>query len=229
MAQEYTSVLAVAPMCALAVAEDDGVRLSTRCPPVHTVVVGPCNLTVGGASCRETVVAVPAHTPHRVSDFGSSSAMVAYLDPRRYAFEDAKRLAHSWRGFLPGNDDPRQALEDALALPRPHLDPRVEELLALLQEQDLPIAEAARRVGLSESRATHLVSDHLGGPPRSFRAYYRLTRALRLVTLGGASLTEAAHAAGFTDSAHLSRTGRRLLGVPLKRMLPRTVFATPGS
>jgi AraC-like DNA-binding protein len=29
----------------------------------------------------------------------------------------------------------------------------------------------------------------------------------------GASLTEAAHAAGFSDSAHLSRTFRRMFGV----------------
>lgn len=37
-------------------------------------------------------------------------------------------------------------------------------------------------------------------------------RAVELF-VGGVSLTEAAHGAGFSDSAHLSRTFRRMFGV----------------
>jgi len=50
--------------------------------------------------------------------------------------------------------------------------------------------------------------------------------AIGAVTLGGASLTEAAHHARFFDSAHLTRTCRTLLGVAPKSMLPQDVYAT---
>jgi AraC-like DNA-binding protein len=40
----------------------------------------------------------------------------------------------------------------------------------------------------------------------------RLTQALQYVAKG-VRLTEAAHAAGFSDSAHFSRTFRTLLGI----------------
>jgi AraC-like DNA-binding protein len=32
--------------------------------------------------------------------------------------------------------------------------------------------------------------------------------------MGGASLSTAAHAAGYADSAHLTRTSRRMFGIP---------------
>jgi len=34
----------------------------------------------------------------------------------------------------------------------------------------------------------------------------------------GASLSEAAHAAGFADAAHLARTSRRMFGIPPSSM-----------
>lgn len=34
----------------------------------------------------------------------------------------------------------------------------------------------------------------------------------------GASLSTAAHAAGFADSAHLTRTSRRMIGIPQSSM-----------
>jgi AraC-like DNA-binding protein len=43
--------------------------------------------------------------------------------------------------------------------------------------------------------------------------WLRLIRAVD-AHAGGLSLTEAAHAAGFADSAHLSRTFKRMFGMP---------------
>ena len=64
-------------------------------------------------------------------------------------------------------------------------------------------------------------------PPRAFFAFlwqssaglrpYILWRRFVSVwehTMRGASLSTAAHAAGFADSAHLSRTCRRMMGIP---------------
>lgn len=77
----------------------------------------------------------------------------------------------------------------------------------------LGINEAAAAVGLSPSRASHLFVAETGLPFRTFVLWLRLTRAVDAYT-GGLSLTDAAQEAGFADSAHLSRTFRRMFGLP---------------
>jgi AraC family transcriptional regulator len=53
--------------------------------------------------------------------------------------------------------------------------------------------------------------EHTGLPFRTYLLWLRLTKAVG-VFAGGRSLTEAAHEAGFADSAHFSRTFRRMFG-----------------
>ena len=72
---------------------------------------------------------------------------------------------------------------------------------------------AARAAGLSPSRARHLFVEQTGLPFRTWLLWLRINRAVGLFS-GGASLTEAAHEAGFSDSAHFSRTFRRMFGLP---------------
>jgi AraC-like DNA-binding protein len=64
----------------------------------------------------------------------------------------------------------------------------------------------------------HLFRAGTGLPLRRYALLLRLRAALA-VALRGATLTEAAHAAGFSDSAHLSRTFREHFGLP-----PRFLF-----
>jgi AraC-like DNA-binding protein len=151
-------------------------------------------------------------------------AGVAYLDARRYRFEDAERLARRWRGFVPGRDDLREALGDALEPPRRRVDARVLRALDALEAERLSISEVARRNSLSESRLTHLVTDTLGAPPRTWRAWFNLQRAIGERLFGSANLTQAAHRAGFADSAHLTRTCKQLTGVRPAQMMPATVY-----
>lgn len=73
------------------------------------------------------------------------------------------------------------------------------------------LEEAAAHVGLSSGRARHLFVRETGLPFRTYVLWLRLMRAVELFS-DGASLTEAAHLAGFTDSSHLSRTFRRMFG-----------------
>ena len=79
-------------------------------------------------------------------------------------------------------------------------------------------------VGLSASRLTHRMTEALGAPPRAWRAWLRTQAAIGHLLREGSTLTRAAYAAGFADSAHLSRTCRRLMGVRPAMMLPRTVY-----
>lgn len=75
------------------------------------------------------------------------------------------------------------------------------------------MAAAARSVELSPSRASHLFVEETGLPFRTYVLWLRLVRAVD-AHARGASLTEAAQEAGFADSAHLSRTFKRMFGLP---------------
>lgn len=67
-------------------------------------------------------------------------------------------------------------------------------------------------LGVSVSRFTHVFSESVGMPFRSYILWLRLQAALdSLVTRR--SLTRAAHDAGFADAAHLSRIFRRMFGI----------------
>jgi AraC-like DNA-binding protein len=94
-------------------------------------------------------------------------------------------------------------------------DPRVEKIVAWAAaelEGPLGITEAAELVGLSPGRMSHLFVEHTGLPFRTYVLWLRLMKAVEAFA-SGESLTAAAHEAGFSDSAHLSRTFRRMFGV----------------
>lgn len=95
-------------------------------------------------------------------------------------------------------------------------DRRVRQIIKWAVENldsALGIDAAAASVGLSPSRASHLFVEETGLPFRTYVLWLRLVRAAEAHTRG-LNLTEAAQEAGFADSAHLSRTFKRMFGVP---------------
>ena len=70
----------------------------------------------------------------------------------------------------------------------------------------------AARAGLSPSRFLHLFKAETGVPLRRYRIWNRMGAAMR-ASGEGASLTEAAHAAGFASSAHFSSAFRDMFGM----------------
>lgn len=223
--REAATAAVLGPSLALTEARSEGVRLFERRPPLHSVLIGACRVEVGGSLLGPSpALALPAGALHRVVAVEGPSACVAYLDARRYRFDDVRRLAERWRGFVPGQDDLREAFGDALALPLRRLDRRLVRALDSLETEGATVESAARLVGLSPGRLAHLTTETLGPSPVEFRSWFKLRRALRETLLGGANLTTAAHAAGFSDSAHLTRTCKRLTGVAPAGMLPPTIY-----
>lgn len=97
-------------------------------------------------------------------------------------------------------------------------DARLRAALALMRdpaifERDHPIDDLARSVQLSASRLRHLFRLQMGLALQRYLLWRRLIVAVRALT-EGADLTRSAHTAGFADSAHFSRTFRRMFGVP---------------
>jgi AraC-like DNA-binding protein len=95
------------------------------------------------------------------------------------------------------------------------VDQRVIQAIAYMKvrlAEPLTLQAVAGYVGLSAGRFRHLFVEETGISFRCYLLWARLNRALEL-GFSGTPWTEAAHATNFADSAHLSRTTRRMYGI----------------
>lgn len=113
----------------------------------------------------------------------------------------------------------------SLDVPVAPVEPRLNRVLERLrQELDSTPRELAAAVGLSESRLRHLAREQLGVPLVRLRWWFQMKRAAGVLRAGG-DLSTAAHDAGFSDSAHFTRTFRRMFGfAPSLLLLARVRF-----
>lgn len=93
-------------------------------------------------------------------------------------------------------------------------DRRLDTLRALLRDKpDCSLPELAQALRLSYTGASRAFADAIGLPLRSYQLWLKRALATELL-FQGASLTEVAHAAGFSDSSHFCRTWRASYGMP---------------
>lgn len=98
---------------------------------------------------------------------------------------------------------------------QPGIDQRIAKCLDTIRaqlDQKLRLAALAGALNVSESWLAHRFTAEVGVPLRRYILWQRLWRAVELA-LNGATLTQAAHEAGLSDSAHLSRAFRETFGV----------------
>ncbi len=204
------------------------------------VVVGlECEATVvfpGLAPIQSDGVAIPADTPHALSPglvgllylepeslFGAALTGSADNPGAPYSLDGgvAKRL----RVRFSSTDEwthaeilVRNLVEDIAGTAMPHvaaeLDTRVQTAISVIDArlaEPPPLAELARAAAASESHLRKLFRKQVGLSIKRYRLWAKLRHALALL-LGGASLTTCAHAAGFADAAHLTRTFREMFG-----------------
>ncbi|MCW8345941.1 helix-turn-helix transcriptional regulator [Vibrio sp. ZSDZ65] len=105
------------------------------------------------------------------------------------------------------------------------IDPRIKRLVdelyqcvgvTCLKPNAWRAADVAATLALSESRFLHLFRQEVGIPWRPYLLWCRMICAVEAV-LAGQSATEAAYMAGFSDSAHLSRTFRHTFGMTIRQ------------
>jgi AraC family transcriptional regulator len=87
------------------------------------------------------------------------------------------------------------------------------ERISMRSGAEPTLESLAAQAYLSPSRFRHLFVATVGMPLRTYLLWRRLLRAWEQQMLGD-SITDAAHAAGFADAAHLSRTSRVMFGLP---------------
>jgi len=138
---------------------------------------------------------------------GIWSPLIADVPKMRDAFELA----------IGGNERGLDLLlaQFAVQIPASHADVRVArvlERLHLSEHLDVTADEVAAWAHLSASRFAHRFRRHTGMPLRPYLRWLRLQRAAAAM-INGTTATDAAHAAGFSDAAHLTRTLRTHFGI----------------
>jgi methylphosphotriester-DNA--protein-cysteine methyltransferase len=158
---------------------------------------------------------------------------VAELDPARATARDA--LVSLLRDDEISVERAARACELVLdafgpAPPPAPMDARVRRALALLDaspEEPPSLTELAAEVGVSATRLRHLFKAQVGVPVSRYALWMRLRTAI-VRAMSGASMTEAAYAAGFADAAHFTRTCKQMFGLPPSTFAPvEAFFAAP--
>ncbi|WP_320670175.1 helix-turn-helix transcriptional regulator [Patulibacter defluvii] len=204
----------------------------------------PLELELDDRRLTAAAVAIPSNVPHRL---GTLSRRVAILfaeplglDGRRVDAVARARLGQPLNGLLgslawPAADAAAARAFVAGALGRlggapAGTAPLSEPVAAAAAyvERTLPgpptLVAAAQAAHLSPSRLTHRFSPEIGLPFRRYVLWMRLRLAVARLAEGG-SLTRAAADAGFSDSAHLSRSFRRAFGLPPSALLAMRLLA----
>ncbi len=195
----------------------------------------------GGKWTGFSAALVPAHEPHAFEARGQMVAQI-FVDPesrhgrslqRRYhkdgiaalqiatISQNIASLAASYEtrasdaALIEGAHAITASLSGAIAEPAAPTDERVERAVQLVREQiedSILLGHIASAVHLSPDRFRHLFVAETGITFRAYVLWLRLEESLTAY-IAGQSLTEAAFTGGFADSAHFSRTFRRMFGI----------------
>lgn len=203
-------------------------------------VEGQLSIALGdGVTKRAAGVVTAPNVSHAIDAEGGDTLLV-FLDPESEAGGslrtalggDVRLLSAAQRDQLLADAEPMAIMstrfgdawlaravnllggEDVAARRRMH--PRVRKALAILranpESDDAALAALASAVELSPGRLMHAFTQSLGIPLRPYLQWLKAQRAAAAI-VSGMALSEAAHAAGFADAAHMSRTFRRMFGV----------------
>jgi len=188
----------------------------------------------------QRVVVIPPVQAHQL-DGRNTSAIYLYADPESnltrqlipdvndqrifsYDFKQIEPLLPELWSYAEGHcscDDALQLTDRIVQIlsssqvPVSELDPRVQRALNIIRalpEKHISVNDLAAQVFLSSSRLAHLFRQQTGLPIRRYLLWSRLLDATRLMAQES-DLSKAAHQAGFSDSAHMSRTFQKMFGI----------------
>jgi AraC family transcriptional regulator len=103
------------------------------------------------------------------------------------------------------------------------VDPRIQRAIGWMRGRlagNITLGEAAAQAHLSPSRFRHLFVAQTGVSFRAYLLWARVDSAMG-AGMGGQSWTAAAQDAGFADSAHFTRTCRRMFGIAPAMLVKR--------
>lgn len=133
------------------------------------------------------------------------SAALASAYVKRESDQNLMALTNQAIAKLAGSEQDIGSVGDARVL-------RAIELIRQRLHESIALKSIAAAVHLSPDRFRHLFLEQTGVGLRPYVLWLRLETALAAY-VSGRNLTEAAFAGGFADSAHFSRTFKRMFGI----------------
>lgn len=178
----------------------------------HQLIIAsghPVHLNLDGEPLTGQRVFIQSLRPHAIVE-ATEQVFSLYTEPLMFDAVVLQEHLHDVEPTLPGLD---QALQSC---PRRQLDdPRIDRALAALDSLlsgKVAAATLAEQANVSLSQLERLFAQQVGLPVRRLVQWRRLRLAMALL-LSGCNVTRAAHEAGFADTAHLSRTLKKIFGV----------------
>lgn len=187
-----------------------------------------------GATIEEDAAVVPPDQEHAFTG-PAAAAILLYVEPES---RTGQRLLEAYpRGGPAGSwscprlaelalEPPQEgAVSETVAAtlsavlgpagPSSSLHPALRRAIGVIADaldDRVRLGDVATEVGLSAGRLSHLFAEQMGLGFRPYVLWKRLERAAHRLSLGE-NLTHAAHAAGFADASHMTRTFRRMFGI----------------
>jgi AraC-like DNA-binding protein len=207
---------------AFAVRTSTATQSSPHAQHGHALFVGlerDVTVTTAAGILRGRIVLVPAGVPNAVASPGATIGIC--YDPERSPINgtpsvlDERLLAVA----LPARDhladataltDVARELHRRIGAAKPALDRRVARAVEILRTPRVDHGAALAALPVSRAHLRELFARDIGTSIRTYARWRRLLDALAAFTTTDA--TAAAHAAGFADLAHFSRTCRKMLG-----------------
>lgn len=212
-------------------------------------VGGDLRARAAGAPWKKSAGVLTAPDVAHEIDARETEVLLVFLDPEsvtgatlRGVIEGVRMITHDERAALLKDASPERIMQadgeawtryanevlGGAALPdRRPLHPRVRRLLQLMREEateDTSLEALADAVKLSPSRLMHVFTESVGVPLRPYLAWLKVQRAAAAI-VAGEPLAQAAHAAGFADAGHMTRTFKRMFGMPPSALRASTSIA----
>lgn len=207
---------------------------------VHCLIIGlDATFTVGGAHTATDVrcALIPPRVPHGIEQ-GDGHMLFCFLDSGspRYPGCRERMIDRSGQIALGHRNFDELVTEAALPEPDPEklltiicgsggiIDPRIVAATKIIladPARAVSATDLARQVHLSTSRLLHLFSAQAGTSFRRYRIWARMLAVGRAVT-AGATLTDAAVDAGFSDPSHFADTFHSMFGISATQLLGTT-------
>lgn len=187
---------------------------------------------------------IPSDVTHQIRLTGKDQVLMVWLDPE---FQIRRSIANSTSiqtsvgelemelepfNSLKLNCDVAHQIREVITgwpdtISSDQLDERITSCITWIKkhltEQTITTEDLADTVYLSPSRLMHLFSQQIGIPIRKYILWQRLRHAL-LQLADGITITEAAHAAGFTDSPHMNRIFNAMFGITPSKIFKNSRF-----
>jgi AraC-like DNA-binding protein len=151
----------------------------------------------------------------RTRDEGVSAVDAASLEHEKSALAKAYEARASDAELIALTRSTITKIAGSRPAPQEPADPRVAQAIERIRArltESVSLSSIAAEVHLSPDRFRHLFLEETGVGLRPYVLWLRLETALAAY-VAGSTLTDAAHAGGFADSAHLSRTFKKMFGI----------------